>query len=223
MIRSILLKEWIKTRWVVIGIFIALTAYTCYEVMNIFHAFRYNGTMSLWEMIIQKDYTLVGGFKYVPVAIGIVLSLFQMIPELLHKRLKLTLHLPIARHKMIGYMIGYGLGILTLSFILSIGTTMIILSQHFAIEILKAWTLAILPWIGAGYLSYLAMAWIAIEPTWKGRAIVLAIWFLLNHLFLYPSASQAMVDMMPLHIVLLGLIGASIFYATIRFKEGKQA
>ncbi|QZE15851.1 hypothetical protein K4L44_08475 [Halosquirtibacter laminarini] len=222
MIRSILYKEEIKTRRIAIATFIAMALLATYILINIFHTIRYQGEVTLWDMIVHKDYNMISDYKYVPLLVGILWSLFQMIPELQRKRLKLTLHLPIKRQKMIAVMIGYGLTMLTMLFILTIGIPLLILSNYFSYEIIWAWSLAILPWIGAGYLGYLAFAAICIEPTWRNRVVLFLLFALSTQLFLFDAYSKAMIYMYPIHLFILLLFGISIFYTTIRFKEGRQ-
>ncbi|QZT37392.1 hypothetical protein K5X82_00520 [Halosquirtibacter xylanolyticus] len=222
MIQSILFKEWIKTKLIVYIILIGMLGLATYVMMNIFHSIRYNGQVMLWDMIIHKDYIMVSSFKYAPIIVGALLGLFQMVPELQHKRLKLTLHLPIPRHKMIGMMMGYGVMVLTTIFIVSIGVAMTILSFYFSSEIMSAWALALLPWLGAGYLTYLMMSWICIEPTWRMRSVTLIIWGLFVSLFLWSGYSQGVIFMFPYFVAIILLVATTVFYATMRFKEGKQ-
>ena len=92
--KALLYKEWLKTRrvfWVALAVAMALSIYA---VIMINRLVSLKGVEHLWLIMLLKDNTFIDIIKYSPAAVGIAIGLSQMVPEMIGKRLKLTLHLP---------------------------------------------------------------------------------------------------------------------------------
>ena len=92
-----------------------------------------------------------------------------MLPEMLQKRIKLTLHLPIENWKAIGIMVLYGVIIMLGLLVLNIGLCYAVLQIWLPAEMLRHIFLTVLVWYVAGIQAYLFTVWIVLEPTWRMR------------------------------------------------------
>ena len=97
--RMILYKEWLKTRWVLLGIVLVMAAITFYCFLNLTKVVQIRGAEILWETLVSKETVLTEIFRFVPAVAAALLALSQWLPEMQHKRLKLTLHLPYPQGK----------------------------------------------------------------------------------------------------------------------------
>lgn len=102
-------KEWIKTRWYLLLMFVVTLGFAGYSMMRINRVVELKGVEHIWEIMISKDVIFIDLLQYIPVLAGILLALVQFMPEMYHKCLKLTLHLPYSQWRMINSMLLYGL------------------------------------------------------------------------------------------------------------------
>lgn len=89
----------------------------------------------LWEVFIVKNVVLLNQLRYFPLLAGITVGLAQYIPEMVKKRLKLTLHLPLSENRILFVMLGYGLSTLFILFLIPYFLFLSGLSFHFPEEI----------------------------------------------------------------------------------------
>lgn len=220
--KALLFKEWIKTRWV---LFLLLTVFMLamgYIALRLNSAVRNVGIAHLWEVFIIKNVVLLNQLKYFPLLAGITIGLAQYIPEIVKKRLKLTLHLPLSENRILFVMLGYGLSTLFILFLISYLLFLSGLSFHFPEEIVWAWIGTVLPQILGGFAAYLLTAWIVLEPTWERRLENTVIGLLLLSLFLIEESSWAYLYLFPF---LTGSLVILFFLPRIsigRFKTGLQ-
>ena len=104
MLKALLYKEWIKTRWYLIAALTVTTGFAAYSAYGIHRA------VSVFIDIMQ----------FVPLIAGILLSIFQFIPEMQRKCLKLTLHLPVPAMVSTYTMICFGVAALSICFVISL-------------------------------------------------------------------------------------------------------
>ena len=221
MYTSLFYKEWIKTHKLVLLLLVVFSALMAYILLGAAKQYQ-AGPVPLWEGIIQNSMTLVGYFKYLPLAAGVVMAIVQFVPEMQNKRLKLTLHLPMNESGILCSMLGFGMLVLVLLFSLSCIILLSGLSIRFCAEMVTANFRISLPWFLGGLASYLLAAWICLEPTWKQR-IFNAIPAICCVSFFYTGALPG--AYMPFIPYLAGFIAISFFfsfYSGIRFKNGVQ-
>ena len=89
------MKEWLKTRMAVVLIFVASLGLCAYLLIDTHRLIAVNGVMPVWDTLLGRDTLLLELLEFVPLIAGILLGCTQMLPEMLQKRIKLTLHLPI--------------------------------------------------------------------------------------------------------------------------------
>jgi hypothetical protein len=222
MYRSLLFKEWIKTRRFVLLSGILFAALVAYIFLWLAQTAGSMGIVNLWEAIIGKDFSLVTHVKYLPLAVGLLLAVVQLTPEMQSKRLKLTLHLPMNETRIICIMLGYGLAVLLALFALAALALTAGLLVRFSREIALSNLLTSLPWFLGGLQAYLFSAWICLEPVWRQRifnAIPAACVVFSFYIGVTPAAYATYVPCM------LIFMAASFFFplhSAARFKDGEQ-
>lgn len=220
MTKAIFYKEWIKLRWVLGALAGVFTLVVPYLVLSLHSKFRFAGKAHLWSVIADKDANMIGQLQYLPFIAGIILGLFQFIPEMNKKSFKLTLHLPHPEKLTVFKMMLFGFVALAGIFTVTGGLLLGLMRFSLPPAVINAWLIASLPWYFAGVTAYLLAVWVCIEPSWKQRAINALISAALLAVFLRSSGSFGYICFIP------GLVGISLLavlfplYSTFRFKEG---
>ena len=119
--KALLFKEWIKTRWMFLLMFVVFILAMGYIALRISSAARNVGMPHLWEVFILKNVVLLDQIKVLPLLAGIIMGITQFIPEMTKKRFKLTLHLPLGENRIVFLMLSYGMACLLLLFTVSYG------------------------------------------------------------------------------------------------------
>ena len=222
MYRSLIFKEWIKTRrFVVLSgvLFGALLGYIFLWLAQVVCAM---GIVNLWEAIIGKDFSLTGQVKYFPLAVGLLLAVVQLTPEMQSKRLKLTLHLPMNETRILCTMLGYGLVVLLALFSLAALALAVGLSVRFSREIVLSNLLTALPWFLGGLQAYLFSAWICLEPVWRQRILNAVPAACILFSFYSSAAPGAYTAYLPYMLTFIALSFFFPLHAAARFKDGVQ-
>jgi len=220
--KSIIYKEWIKTRVIVAVIAIVFLGVGIYSFIAINAGIRLSGIVSVWEDLVQKDPVIFNYFQYLPLLAGILLAIAQYIPELQSKRLKLTLHLPLNENNIMLTMLLYGVAVVALLLVVSMPLLLWGLSRRFPSEIVCVAFQQLLPWFLAGFAAYVITSWICLEPQWKQRIYNVIPGILFLSFFLLSAKSGAYQPFLPFLIVAVIVSFFFSFYSTARFKEGVQ-
>ena len=220
--KSIIYKEWIKTRSAIAIIVTVFLGIGIYSFITINAEIRLTGIVNVWENTIQKDPLLFSYFKYLPLLAGILLAIIQFVPELQFKRLKLTLHLPMNENSILLTMLLYGTGVIFLLLIVTLPILLCGLSLHYPAEVVNAGFQQLLPWFLAAPTAYLLTSWVCLEPQWKQRIMNVIPALLFLSLFLLSAKSGAFQPFDPFLIVVMIVSFFFPFYSTARFKEGVQ-
>ena len=167
MILHLFYKEWLKTRWAAFFVSLVGLAIVVYIFLDVDNNVRMKGSfnylMSVFYGIPQANYynSLI---KYVPLLIGICIGLSQYVPEVLDKRIKLTLHLPLRNTIALYTMLCYGFLLLILSYGVVFGTFFYLNNSYFPFEESLAVLTSMMPWLLGGIAAYFMIAMIAMEP-----------------------------------------------------------
>ncbi len=222
MLGKIIYKEWIKTRWLILGIAVVMAGMLFYSFLNLSKVVEFRGAEILWSTLVGKDTVLLEIFRYAPAACGVLLALAQFLPEVQQKRLKLTLHLPVKEGVMIGSMVGYGLVILCLFCALHAIICAAFLSKWLPAELVSRIVITMLVWYLAGWAVYIWTSAICLEPTWRMRIVLVAVLVALMGLFFLSPVPEAYNSFLP-WLCLYTLASAILIFGSIaRFKEGVQ-
>ncbi len=220
--KKILYKEWIKTRWVLGIVVLSAILLHWYVFSKIGRALTSVGAEHIWDVIVNRNVFMFSEFLYFPILSAIIFSLFQFIPEMLQKRLKLTLHLPLKERTIILWILGYGVISLFAIFLVQWIAFIYSMHIHFPNEILISSLITLAPAYLSGFVVYFMVVAIAVEPSWKMRIVLsligigmVRVFFLSN----FPESYRYLLPYLPLVAFIAILFSVlSIF----RFKTGVQ-
>ena len=220
--KAIVFKEWIKTRRVFcISLFLAVVM-AVYAVLSMNRLISLKGVDHLWIVMLVKDNLFVGIIKYVPVAIGIAVAVAQMVPEMSHKRLKLTLHLPYPQIKLVTIMLLTGVAEILTVFVAQLLILVVYDSIIIPVELVERMVLTVLPWYFAGFTAYLFVASVCLEGTWAMRIVLSLLGIGVLMMFYLQDSPEAYNGVILLMIFFM-IVPAMLSYGSvIRFKEGRQ-
>lgn len=171
MYQAILYKEWLKIRWVVLGSVLVIFGFMIYIGLNVRQYFEMNNPINVWVYFVQRKVLYYSVLKYVPTFTAIILAIVQFAPEMAKKRYRLTFHLPFSETKSLFFMSGIGLLVILLNALILIAGLFIIGTIYFPVEITTSSLITVLPWLLAGFVSYLATSAIVLDPSWKYRVL----------------------------------------------------
>ena len=218
---AIFFKEWIKTRWYLLLACIVTLGFAGYSMLRINRVVELKGAAHVWEVMLhvmlccEPAGICASASRYSS-------ALVQFIPEMYHKCLKLTLHLPYPQLKMINLMLLYGLLTLVICFATNYILMFVYLQGILAPELYSRILLTALPWYIAGICAYLLIAWVCLEPTWKRRVLNLVISVLLLRVFFLSSDPEAYNGFLPWLTIYSLLTISFSWLSVLRFKAGKQ-
>ena len=222
MIKAIFYKEWIKMRWFCLVAALFLAGFTAYALLRVQRVITFKGAAHIWEVMLEKEVVFIDILQYLPVLLGVLLALVQFIPEMTHKRLKLTLHLPFPQRKMILLMMGVGLAALAVLSAVQAFVLWCYFHTLLAPELVSRILLTSLPWYLAGLALYPLAAWVCLEPTWRRRVADILVAVGVCRLFFLSETPQAYDGMLSWLALLLV---CSLFFPLLsvyRFKQGCQ-
>jgi hypothetical protein len=222
MIKALLYKEWLKTRWFILALTIVGLLLHVYMFLRVGRSFRLVGAEHIWDVVITRNQFLFSDIKYLPLLSGIILGLSQFIPEISNKRIKLTFHLPLSEIKITSWMVGYGFTMLIGLFSIQFAGLLMGMRTLFAPEIVSNGALTVLPWYIAGLWAYLSCVFISVEPSWRMRIPNLLLSTgLIRILFL--SDFPASYLKIPFTMILVtGLFILFLWLSVFRLKIGRQ-
>jgi len=177
MFKSIIYKEWIKTRWVVIISFLAVFITLIYIQLEVRHYIELMTAFANWLYIVQRKMLYYEIFKYFPLIIGAVISILQFVPEMSKNRMRLSYHLPISEKKLLLSMTFIGFSLLIVNLAIIIGGLVEISYIYYPTEIVQSMLFTIFPWLLGGIAIYFLTSTIILEPSWKYRIILIIIAF----------------------------------------------
>lgn len=220
--KMILYKEWLKSRWILLGLLLLFAALGTHCLLNLAKVVEFRGAAMLWTALLGKETILIDTLYYLPPVAGLGLALAQFLPEVQHKRLKLTLHLPYPQGRMIVGMALYGMLALALLFGLQTLSFVLVFRSWFVGELIGRVLLSALVWYLAGWAVYLLTAAACIEPTWRLRVVYLILGAAFLHLCYLSGIPEAYNAFLPGMAVTVLLSGSLLFLSVARFKEGVQ-
>lgn len=222
MIKAIFYKEWIKMHWFCLVAALFLAGFTAYALLRVQRVITFKGAAHIWEVMLEKEVVFIDILQYLPVLLGVLLALVQFIPEMTHKRLKLTLHLPFPQRKMILLMMGVGLAALAVLSAVQAFVLWCYFHTLLAPELVSRILLTSLPWYLAGLALYPLAAWVCLEPTWRRRVADILVAVGVCRLFFLSETPQAYDGMLPWLLALLLCVLFFPLLSIYRFKQGCQ-
>lgn len=220
MIRSLFFKEWLKTRMAVVLAGVATMGLCAYLLITIGRVMESHGMMAVWDTLLNRDTLLIEPLRFVPIVVGVLLGVAQILPEMTQKRIKLTLHLPIENWKSIGIMVLYGAVVMAGLAVLNLGVCFGVMSVWLPAEILKHIFLTAVVWYLAGLLAYFFTVWVVLEPTWKLRIPEMLFAAACLRGFYMSTMPEAYNAFLPIMAVFTVLCSALPLLSIDRFKKG---
>lgn len=223
MYKALFYKEWLKTRRVAILTLVVLTAMAIFTCLKVHSLVETRGVEQLWLMMILKDVSMLDSLAYLPLLGAVAIAAAQMAPEMAHKRLKLTLHLPCPITKLVGTMLGSGLIQLIVIFAIQLAIIAVYYAHLLPAELVWRSILTLMPWYAAALAGYLFVAAVALEGTWFMRALTALLGVACVSVFFYKSnVMDAYSNMISITLIIIAIPAALAFGAVGRFKEGLQ-
>ena len=222
MFKSILYKEWIKTRWFIFA-YLALAMIGIGVIfLNIQHEFTFSGGKSIWNSILFRDHAYFSHIKFIPIIGGLILGIAQYFPETVDKRIKLLFHLPANENKLLMQILLYGSMLLTLCFAILLALFIGLSVIFFPHEIISDAIVTITPWFLAGYASYFLSGLIVLEPLWRYRVYYLIIFGAFLSLFFKTALIAAYSTFNTTLIIITITLSISLLFSGYRFRKGVQ-
>ncbi|MCC8173800.1 MAG: hypothetical protein LIO65_05285 [Odoribacter sp.] len=219
-IKHILYKEWVKTKYPIIISGVICLFIVCRIFTSVLSDLDKMGSVYYYSSILNGKTIFFYAFKYLPFIVALLIGLFQYIPEVVEKRIKLSIHLPVNPLTIIYSMIIYGFVVFSIIIFLSLLLLTGLLSIKMPWEVLSPMILTIIPWILGGMTTYFLVAMLAFEPTWKYRIIfAISFYFLIKIYFsTYPIGNA--VTIFPVLIIATLLSALGVLYTSHRFIKG---
>ena len=215
-------KEYIKTKWYLLLLMLTTLGFAGYGLLRMHRVVALHGVGHVWEVMLTRDAIFIDLLEFVPLIGGILLAVVQFVPEMYHKCLKLTLHLPVSHLRVVSQMLTFGVVALVVISLLNLLLIMGYASSMLAIELWSRMILTALPWYLAGLAGYLLSAWIILEPAWQRRIFNLVVALLVLKVYFVSEQPMAYVGFLPFLCVYTFLLLSLSWISICRFKEGKE-
>lgn len=219
MYKFLLFKEWLKIRWVAGSGYLLFILISLYTFLTIRSAGIHSGENEIWYKFLFINSKFYNLFQLAPIAFGLALAVFQFVPELNQKRLRLTLHLPISQDGVLLSMILYGQVILWIGLFLLFASFAAFTSFILPFEIVKAGILSILPWGLAGIFCYNYIVIILLEPGLTQRIFLFTTGIILLLFYLQNTIMEGLTPQIPFLILLSIFSMTGVVYAGNRFSK----
>ncbi len=222
MMLSLFYKEWLKIRYVYLFCAAVLFAYTAFSLYGVHRVIDFRGADHVWSVLLENKGVLVDRMKFLPLLAGLLVGMAQFVPELVQKRLKLTLHLPMPHTGTVFMMEGMTVVLLLLLFALHAAAEVFYFASVMPREFVDGIMLTSLPWYASGIIVYLCTAWICMEPTWKFRIVQLLFSVALCRILFISSLPMAYDRMIVWIIVAVAVMFPASVVSVDRFVKGCQ-
>lgn len=218
-------KEWLKTRWFAI----IVTALGLAVVASIFSTVDYNvrlgGSFNYLNRIffaMQQENYYRASIRLIPLIMAIAIGLSQYMPEVLSKRIKLSLHLPMRNTAVIYNMLLYGFILLLLIYGVVFGTFFFLNNQYFMWEETRVVLISITPWLLGGIAAYFMIAMISMEPNLLYQAIYMVVGYFYVKQFFIGFEHGDTRFIIPALAVMAIVPCFALLYTSNRFMKGER-
>lgn len=222
MFKSIIYKEWIKIKWFAIASFIISIGTVAYIWLDLNHGFEFSEAHNYWYNIIYRNSSYFTILKYLSAFVGLAIGLSQYIPEVVDKRIKLTMHLPMNEEQMILKMMSFGASVVTLILVVLFLFFISISYLFFPTEIVSKAAFTVVPWLLSGLVIYFIIGLVALEPIRKYQLLYTAVGVGLITFFYEKSILGAYTLLLPELVVITLLLSVSLLFSVYRFRKGEM-
>ncbi len=221
--RALFLKEWVKLRPVWGLLLVANGLLMLYLWIDMRHHFRVEHAEMLYYQANRIGRLFYSDMRYAPLLTGLLLALAQFWPEVTKGRLRLSLHLPVGLATLTLTYLTIGLGGLAVLLLLEALALYGIIALYFPIEFANSALVTASAWILAGFVAYLGVTMIVLEPG-RGRKLFYSVivgglvWLchLAQH---YGQAAPLLPGLIALTLLLI----PAVFLPVFRFRYGGRS
>lgn len=218
--KAVFFKEWIKTKIVFLLFSLLSLVALIYNLAIWYRIATFKGASHLWEIVIGKDTLLIQSYQYLPYIMAIAMAIFQFMPEMRERRLKLTLHLPVGHNKMASMMVLYGVSMFVAYSIVMLAIALLVANYYFPFEITARLLSTFVTWHLGALTTYLLTSRIVLEGTRRYAITHLLVSALIVSLFFQSSTPGAYSCFLPWIVVLCAASAGWILFSIDRFKRG---
>lgn len=220
--KSMIYKEWLKTKWFIILYAILELSAVAYIFLNVQRNFKFNDANNYWYSILYLRVRYFEYLKFVPIIGALPISLAQYFPETVNKRIKLTFHLPIDENRSLLMMMLYGTCCLLSCYILQLALFYALSIIYFPSNIILPALVSITPWFLSGFAVYYLAATIVLEPVWKYRLFYLVVAAAFIPLFFQTSLTGGYAPANLGLALLVVITSISLLFSGYRFRKGEM-
>jgi len=218
MIRSILLKEYLKLRAPFLAALSLNMAVAAYVYTSMHKLFLMDPAELIWYRIIHIGTVFYEPFIYIPALTGTLIAFAQYLPETRSHRFRISLHLPLPPHLVVMGHVFVGLGAVLSILALDILAIGVMTATRFPHEVVTRTLVTVLPWMLAGLTAYIGTTLALLEPTWRLKIINTVIAAGLTGMFLWHEMPGAYEHVLPWLLLLTLLFVPSVLYPAYRFR-----
>ncbi len=220
--KSVIYKEWLKTRWFLIGFAVLGLVAVGYIFLKVQHDFTFYEGKNYWYSVLFQGFQYFGHLKYVPLVIGLVVGVAQYFPETVNKRIKLTFHLPLKENNILLMMMAFGAGSLLVCFLLLFAAFFTLSYMFFPTEIVMGAVTSIFPWFLAGLTGYFLVALVVLEPVWKYRILYALTGGFFTMIYLQSAVVAGYGPVNPILALLTAALSIALIFSAYRFRKGEM-
>ncbi|MGL4992730.1 MAG: hypothetical protein ACRC6R_01150 [Bacteroidales bacterium] len=220
--KAVFFKEWIKTKIVFILFSLLSLVALIYNLAIWYRIATFKGESHLWEIVIGKDTLLIQSYQYLPYLMAIAMAIFQFLPEMRERRLKLTLHLPIGHNKMAAMMVLSGVTLFVAYSIVMLCIALLASNYYFPFEITERLITTFVTWHLGALTTYLLASRIVLEGTRRYAITHLLVSVLIVSLFFQSSTPGAYAKFLPFIALMCVASSGWILFSIDRFKRGER-
>src|SRR5258708_20321050 len=180
--KSIIYKEWLKIRKPAIILFLAGILLIIGIYSGVRHDLILRDAELVWVKILIMNSVYFTILKFFPLIIGLLVGIAQFVPEIIDKRIKLTLHLPVNEETVVLKMIGFGVFSLFIVFGIMLLLFYSLGSYYFPYEIAGPSLVSILPWFMAGLGFFFLFSFFFFFTIYQKKIF----FFIYAYFFFYP-------------------------------------
>lgn len=219
MICSLLLKEWLKLKWYFTAVFLVNIGICVKIFFDIRQQMRNEHAEMVWYQAVHLHTVLYQEMCYLPIITGLVLSVSQFVPEMMGRRMRIALHLPTGRNRMILICLLTGILFYAIVCIFDLTLICLVLRTYFPVEVAVSSLTTFFPWILAGLLSYLGCVTVLLEPSQIRRLFLLFVFATIVVMLIEGNGYGWFASLLGLFFWLIPFALFSVFESGRRFQQ----
>ena len=220
MLKALFIKEWIKIRWILIGFFVVALFSAAKLLLDIHHQIELMGAGNLWDILLFNNFNPYRWMEYVPLVTGISIALAQFIPEVQHKRIKLSFHLPVNENRMLMQLTLMGNLFLLTIFLSELVIALVGITFVLPKKLILDALITLAPWFLGGITAYHLTTMVVFEFTAIRRLLLILVASAFITLFYQSATIGAYRPALPLLAILTILTFFTHLYTAYRFRKG---